>query len=57
MSGLDKLFAMQSWSWANDCHLRMSEKVRLMSLSDQEFKDELERMAREIKESRYVNDE
>ncbi|HFI0562764.1 TPA: hypothetical protein ACGO35_000446 [Streptococcus suis] len=30
MDGVDRLFAMQSWSVANDCIIRMSDKVRLI---------------------------
>ncbi|HEL1697493.1 hypothetical protein [Streptococcus suis] len=44
---------MQSWSVANDCIIRMSEKVRLMKLPDNEFRQELDRMTKYCQDNKY----
>ncbi|WP_153309107.1 hypothetical protein [Streptococcus suis] len=53
MDGVDRLFAMQSWSVANDCIIRMSDKVRLMKLPDDEFRRELDRMTKYCQDNKY----
>ncbi|HEM4919851.1 TPA: hypothetical protein U1153_001674 [Streptococcus suis] len=52
MDGFLKLDKMMDWQVAN-YPLRMSEKARLMALSDDEFVAELDCMAEEYHRTRY----
>lgn len=52
MNGILKLDKLMDWQVAN-YPLRMSEKVRVMSLSGDEFEEELDRMAEAYHRSRY----
>ncbi|HEM6287030.1 TPA: hypothetical protein U2D00_000500 [Streptococcus suis] len=52
MDGFSRLKILEEWQVANES-LRMSEKARLMALSDDEFVVELDRMAEEYHRTRH----
>lgn len=52
MDGIIRLDKILDWQVAN-YPLRMSEKARLMALSDEQFTEELDRMAEEYHRTRY----
>ncbi|MFH0423184.1 hypothetical protein ACHBIF_04130 [Streptococcus sp. A11] len=52
MDGIAKLDKLLDWQVAN-YPLRMSEKARLMAMSDEDFEVELDQMAVEYHRTRY----
>lgn len=49
---MDRFKMLVDWQEANET-IRMSEKARLMDLSDEQFVEELDRMAEEYHRTRY----